>query len=107
LLVMIAARQLATLDAGSSVSDLVLAAQEVGRTEAWVHSSLEVLSRQRAILVSDVIRCLHLRSAASIIEVALEMRTGTDYQQLVSVLQTTVRNASLPLQGIAWLLQCF
>jgi hypothetical protein len=106
LLAAIAARQLATVDAGSSISDLVAAAQQVGRTEAWVYSSLEVLSRQRAILVSDVIRCLHLRSATSIIEVALEVRTGTDYQQLVSVLQATLQNASLPLQGISWLLQC-
>jgi hypothetical protein len=107
LLVAIAARQLATVDAGSSISDLVAAAQQVGRNEAWVHSSLEALSKQRAILVSDVIRCLHLRSATSIIEVALEVRTGTDYQQLVSLLQATLQNESLPLQGISWLLQCF
>ena len=106
LLVLIAARQLATLDAGSSISDLIRAVQDIGRTEAWVHSSLDVLSRQRAILVSDVVRCLHLRSAASIIEVALEIRTGTHYEHLVSVLQAALRNSCLPLQGIAWLLQC-
>lgn len=107
LLVMIAARQLATVDAGSSVDDLVAAAQEVGRTEGWVRSSLQVLSRQKqAILVSDVIRCLHLRSAQSIIEVALGMHTGQEYQHLVSILRATLRDPSLPLQGISWLLQC-
>jgi hypothetical protein len=107
LLAVIAARQLATVDAGSSVSDLVAAAQEVGRTEACVHSALEILSRQRAILVSDFVRCLHLRSGVSIIEVALEIRSGQDYQDLVSVLQATLRNSSLPLRGISLLLQCF
>ncbi len=106
LLVLIAARQLSTVDAGSTIAELVVAAEQTGRTEDWVHSSLDVLSKQRAILCSDVVRCLHLRSAQSIIEVALEMRSGQDYQDLVHILQATLRNASLPLQGISWLLQC-
>ena len=107
LLVLIAARQLATLDAGSSVTDLLAVAQKVGRGEAWVHSSLEVLLRQRAILISDVIRCLHLKSAGSIIAESLEMRKGQDYLDIVSLLQGMIRNSSLPLRGISWLLQSF
>jgi len=107
LLVLIAARQLATLDAGSSVTDLLAAAQKIGRTETWVHSTLEVLSRQRAILISDVVRCLHLMSAGSIVEASLEIRDGQDYLDLLAVLQGTLRNSSLPLRGISWLLHHF
>jgi hypothetical protein len=107
LLVLIAARQLATLDAGSSVIDLMAEAQKLGRDEAWVRQSLNVLSRQRAILVSGDVRCLHLKSAGSIIEASLEMRKGTDYVELLSLHQNILKNPSLPLRGISWLLHCF
>ncbi|HEY5915553.1 MAG TPA: hypothetical protein VJA21_33635 [Verrucomicrobiae bacterium] len=106
LLLLIAARQLATLDAGSSVSDLIRDAKRFGRNESWVHSSLALLTKQRSILNTEIVRCLHLRSAASIIEASLETRKDQSYADIVSILQLTLKNLSFPLRGISWLLRC-
>lgn len=104
LLVLIAARQLASLDAGVPIQDLLHDSQKLGRSEIWVRSSLDNLFKQRAILIGDVIRCLHLQSAGSIIEASLAIRKEQIYQDIVSAIQITLRNASLPLLGICWLL---
>ena len=104
LLVLIAARQLATLDAGSSVQDLLHQLQKLGKSDAWLRSSLEILISQRAILAGDVVRCLHLQSASSIIEASLNIRSDQSYLVLVSALQGTLRDSSLPLRGISWLI---
>jgi hypothetical protein len=104
LLVLIAARQLAMLDAGVSVADLISACARIGKSETWVRTALDALSRQRYILASAVIRCLHLRSASAIIEASLETRQGGEYVQIATLLQDALRNPSLPLRGISWLL---
>ena len=106
-LVLIAARQLASLDAGSSTHDLLSDSQTLGRSENWVRSSLELLSKQRAIINNGVVRCLHLQSAGSIIGASLAIRKDKDYRNIVSALQLTLRNTSLPLRGISWLLNSF
>lgn len=60
LLVLVAARQLLSLDAGVD-SDVVVADSEaMGRTEQWVRSSLDLLRRQGAILPIEPLRCLHI-----------------------------------------------
>ena len=107
LLVLIAARQMASLDAGSSIRDLLTDSQTLGRSENWVRSSLDVLYKQRAILINDVVRCLHLQSAGSIIGASLAIRKDQNYRDVVSALQITLRNSSLPLRGISWLLNWF
>ncbi len=107
LLVLIAARQLATLDEGSSIQDLLSESQKLGRSEKWVHSSLDVLARHRAILFTDTIRCLHLQSAGSIIGASLQIRRDQYYRDVASALQLTLRNTSLPRRGISWLLSAF
>jgi hypothetical protein len=99
LLVLIAVRQLATSDAGTPIADLVTASAKIGRSEAWVRSGLGSLVRQRAILTSDVVRCLHLMSAGAIIEVSLGMRKGDEYAQIVTLVQDSLRHLSLPLRG--------
>jgi len=107
LLVLIAARQLASLDAGSSMQDLLSDSQKLGRSENWARSSLDVLSKQRAILINDVVRCLHLQSAGSIIGASLAIRKDQNYWDIVSALQITLRTSSLPVRGISWLLHSF
>ena len=104
LLVLIAVRQLATLDASTPIADLITASAKIGKSEPWVRSALDSLVRQRAILISDVVRCLHLMSAGAIIEVSLDMRKGDEYAQIVTLVQDTLRHVSLPLRGISWLL---
>lgn len=64
----LAVAQIAGVDSGVAIEDLVPYAAAVGRDRAWVERSLEVLRpKQLAVQEDGVWRCPHLRTAYSII----------------------------------------
>jgi hypothetical protein len=74
LLVIVAARQLLSLDAGVD-SELAMGdSLVIGRTEQWARSGLALLRRQGAILPNDPLRCLHIQAAGIVIDSTLKDR---------------------------------
>lgn len=104
LLLLIAVRQMASRDAGVTIDELIAACARIGRDEAWVRAALDALQRQQAILVSKVVRCLHLMAAGSILEVGLGLFTGEQYKHAVILIQETLRDDAVTLSGVSWLL---
>ena len=103
LFVLIAARQLLSLDAGSDLEEIVSDAQAMGRTENWAVTGIELLRRQGAILPSRPLRCLHIQAAIVVIESALAQRREDTFPALVSVLRRMVYDRHASVRGIYWL----
>ena len=105
LFVLIAARQLLSLDAGSDAKEIVSDAQAMGRTEKWVVASIELLRTQGAILDSVPLRCLHIQSAMVVIEYSLKQRREDTFPFLLAALHRMVYHPDAPVRGIHWLLE--
>ena len=103
LLVVIAARQLLSSDAGADIESIVADAELLGRQREWVLSSIEVLRRQGAILAELPLRCLHVQAAIVVIERALKTRGSDSFEPLVAVLRRMVYDPDAPVRGIHWL----
>lgn len=103
LLVLIAARQLLSLDAGSGVETIVADAHELGRSEAWVLANIELLRRQEAVLPGLPLRCLHIQSAIVVIKTALKRRDTDAFHPIVSSLRRMVYDPAVSTRGIYWL----
>lgn len=104
LLTAVAIRQLASLDAGATMEQLVSDAQTLGHDAAWVQAGVKRLESQRALLVGETIRCLHLQSASVIAALSFESKTIGESQGLVDLAQNVVSGPNTPLRGISWLL---
>ena len=63
-LVLIAARQILSRDAGVDIDTVVADAEALGRSREWLLSSIESLRRQEAVLPGLPIRCLHVQATA-------------------------------------------
>ena len=105
LFVLIAARQLLSLDAGSDPEKIASDAQAMGRTENWVATGIELLRRQRAILDGLPLRCLHIQAAIVVIEHSLKQRREETFPSLLAVLRRMVYDPDAPVRGIHWLLE--
>jgi hypothetical protein len=103
LLVLIAARQLVSLDAGSDLGTIVGDAHVLGRSEGWVASNIELLRRQQAVLPGLPLRCLHIQSAIIVIESALKRRDADGFQAVVGALRRMVYDPNTAIRGIYWL----
>ena len=90
LFVLIAARQLLSLDAGSDPEEIVSDAQAMGRTEHWVAAGIDILRRQRVILDSLPLRCLHIQAAIVAIEYSLRRRREDTFPALLPALRRMV-----------------
>jgi hypothetical protein len=104
LLTALAIRQVASLDAGATIGQLVSDAQTLGYDALWVHAAVKRLEAQRAILVGDTIRCLHLQSASAIVSRLFESRTPAESPEIIQVVRNVVSAADTPVRGISWLL---
>ena len=105
LFVLVAARQLLSLDTGSQMEDIVADAQAMGRTEEWVVSGIKLLQRQSAILPGYPLRCLHIRAAIVVIKSALADRRADTFPVLLSVLRRMVYDRHTSVRGILWLME--
>ena len=105
LFVIIAARQLLSLDAGSDPEEIVSDAQAMGRTENWVATGIELLRRQGAILDSLPLRCLHIQAAIVVIEYSLKQRREDTFPLLLPALRRMVYHRDAPVRGIHWLME--
>ena len=103
LFVLLAARQLLSLDAGSDPEEIVSDAQAMGRTENWAVTGIELLQRQRAILPTRPLRCLHIRAAIVVIESALKQRRDDTFPVIVAALRRMVYHRHASVRGIRWL----
>jgi hypothetical protein len=103
LLVLIAARQLLSCDAGVDVETIVADAEALGRPREWVLSTIEALRRQEAVLPGLPLRCLHVQAAIIVIETALKTREGDSFEPLVVALRRMVCDSHAPVRGIHWL----
>ena len=103
LFVLVAARQLLSLDAGSDPEEIVSDAQAMGRTENWATTGIELLRRQGAISRGCPLRCLHIRAAMVVIESALKQRRKDTFPALVAVLRNMVYDQHASVRGICWL----
>ena len=103
LFVLVASRQLLSLDAGSRIEDILADAQAMGRTEGWAVTGIDLLRRQKAILPDDPLRCLHIRAAVVAIKSALAQRREDTFPALLSVLRRMVYAREASVRGISWL----
>ena len=103
LFVLVASRQLLTLDAGSHIEDIVADARAMGRTEGWVIAGIDLMRSQGAILPDDPLRCLHIRAAVVAIRSALSQRREDTFPALLSVLRRMVYARNTSIRGISWL----
>lgn len=104
LLTTIAARQVASLDAGCTMQEIVSDSQVLEHDALWARNTVQQLESQRLLLVGETIRCLHFRSAAAIIEVSLGDVAPDRAYKLIAIIQGIVSASDVPLQGISWLL---
>ena len=104
LFVLVASRQLLSLDAGSHIEDIVADAQAMGRTEGWAVAGIDLLRSQKAILPDDPLRCLHIRAAVIVIKSALARRREDTFPTLLSVLRRMVYDQHASVRGIYWLI---
>jgi hypothetical protein len=104
LLTAITVRQLASLDAGCTREQVVSDAQALGYDESWAYAAVHRLESQGVLLVGETIRCLHLRSAAAIVELALGTKTAGESIKVVDVVRNIVSAPDVALRGISWLL---
>ena len=102
-LVLIAARQLLSCDAGTDIDTVVADAEALGRPREWVCSTIELLRRQEAVLPGLPLRCLHVQAAVVVIETALKTRQGDSFEPLVAALRRMVYDPHAPVRGIYWL----
>ena len=105
LFVVIAARQLLSLDAGSDMEDVIADAQVMGRTENWAITRIELLRRHGLILPDHPLRCLHIQAAVGVIESALSQRREDTFPAILSVLRRMVYDHHAPVRGISWLIE--
>ncbi|MCY4646078.1 MAG: hypothetical protein OXE73_04310 [Gammaproteobacteria bacterium] len=103
LFVLVASRQLLSLDAGSHIDDIVADAQAMGRTERWAAAGIDLLRSQEAIIPDDPLRCLHIRAAAIVIKSALAHRREDGFPRLLSALRRMVYDQHASVRGIYWL----
>jgi hypothetical protein len=100
LLMIVAARQLLSLDAGVDSEIVVVDSQAMGRTEQWARSGLDLLRRQGTILPSDPLRCLHIQAAGVVIESTLKERRDDTFPTVVTVLRRLVSDSSQTVRGV-------
>ena len=105
LFVLIAARQLLSLDAGSDPEQIASDAQAMGRTENWATTGIDLLRRQRAILEGLPLRCLHIQSAIVVIEHSLKRRREDTFPPLLAALRRLVYHPDADVRGIHWLME--
>jgi hypothetical protein len=105
LLVLIAAHQLLSLDAGSVTEDLVSDAAVIGRTGEWVRAGIDLLRQQGVILPAGVLRCLHIQAAAVVIRSTLKDRREDTFPLVMDALRRLVSDASSVGRGVSWLLE--
>jgi hypothetical protein len=103
LLVLIAGRQLLSLDSGSELNTLIDDALALGRTKEWALTTLDLLRRQEAVLPGAPIRCLHIESARIVVETALKRSNTDSFQPIVAALRRLVYDGNAPTRGIHWL----
>jgi hypothetical protein len=104
LLVVVAARQLVSLDAGCTVEELLKDAQQMHRAEQWARDGIQQLRRRNAILPVDHVQCPHIRSAMAVVESFFRNRKDQEFSTVVSFLRSSPLLDSSPLRGISWLL---
>lgn len=101
-LILVAIRQMLSLDAGCTVEQLLQDAREMNRSAKWVADGIERLRRRNAILPGDRLRCLHIRSAAAVVYSFFKNRRDEEFLAIVAWLRAFVELS--PLRGISWLL---
>jgi hypothetical protein len=105
LLLSIASRQIASLDAGCKLDELLADASHLEQDAAWANDGLDLLRRQSAILPGTPIRCPHIQAAASVIRQFFRDRKDSKFAAVVSLLRHTCIDEIPPLRGISWLLR--
>lgn len=105
LFVLVASRQLLSLDAGSHIEEIVADAQAMGHTEGWAVAGIDLLRKQNAILPDDPLRCLHIRAAVVVIQSALAQRREDTFPMLLSVLRRMVYDQHASVRGVYWLVE--
>lgn len=106
LLLLVAARQLVTRDAGATEKDLDQLANTMGRDSVWAARVLGELSARRLLVISDgVIRCSHQRHADKILQLVCSDRKDPEWPNIVNALREVVLLRQPELAGVAVLLR--
>ena len=105
LLIIVAAHQLLTLDAGCSADDVIRSSSHLGRQEPWVRSGLELLRRRKQLLHASTLRCVHIQSAVVALESFFANREDAEFTLTVSMLRALFARPDTPLRGVSWLLR--
>ena len=104
-LAIVAACQVASLDAGTNEATVARYAGHFGRDAAWVSAVLATLRGHGAVLPGGVLRCRHIMAAVRIIKETLSDHVDASFWQFVAVLRQLVRDSIGNPRGISWLVE--
>lgn len=105
LLAAVAAVQLVSLDTGATRQHLERAANVLGRDADWITRSLATLEQRRLVIGTDTLRCPHLRFASVVLRLVCRSRRDAQWDRIVLMLRSVLRDKNVPLRGASWLLQ--
>ncbi|MDR3587183.1 MAG: hypothetical protein P4L59_17990 [Desulfosporosinus sp.] len=104
LYIILAACQIAGLDASVSVAKLYEYANIFNKDNQWAVASIEYLKKRKLILIEPGVRCLHIRCASFAIIYYIKNADKDDHNNLINLLKAIIIKKDTPLLGISWLL---
>ena len=105
-LAIVAACQVASLDAGTNEETVERYAGHLKRDAAWARAGLELLRKRGALFPGGgPLRCPHIMAAVRIISGTLKNHVDGSFWQFVDVLRQLARDTIGNPRGLSWLLE--
>ena len=104
LLLGLAAAHLRMLGAGVDEARLGRIVRAIGRDEAWLEHSKELLCRRRMLMSRNDLRCPHLKLSIVALNIGCGLPKDTEWPLIIAVLRLILCEKSSPFRGIWWLL---
>jgi hypothetical protein len=104
-LAVICAWQLATADGGVDRATLERAVEPLGRSAAWLASSIDLLMHHHRLIDGARVRTPHAAFARTVIQAMLQERTDPERDALVAAVRLSIRGIGDPpsFVGVAWI----
>jgi hypothetical protein len=105
-LAVVAACQLVTADRGVDEATLISVAKPLGRSGAWLQTSLQLLRKERRLLEGERPRTPHAAFARTVLQAMLSDRADPERDALTMAVREAIRGAggdAPSIGGIAWI----
>lgn len=103
LLVLIAVRQIASLDEPVDFDLLCKDATFLTRDVAWLTKSLDLLRRRRLVTSQGALRCAHIEVARVVLSSYFKNCTDSQFEDVLKWMRSLLLDPTTQLRGISWL----